>query len=138
MDLTELNNQLNSLQFDFQNNDKMQNNNINNTNNINNINNTMNQDTHLQMKKQLQNQFPNQKDINFQDVKNNIDTKQIKRPTKSGEHRNDINEKMNMLNSTFFHPENTNPNSPDMLNRQSMSLNSISKTTNSNTTIKYE
>ena len=28
MDLTELNNQLNSLQFDFQNNDKMQNNDI--------------------------------------------------------------------------------------------------------------
>jgi len=115
MDLTELNNQLNSLQFDFQNNDKMQNNDINNTNN------TMNQDKNLQIKKQLPNQFPNQKDINFQDVKNNIDTTQIKRPTKSGEHRNDINEKMNMLNSTFFHPENTNPNSPDMLNRQSMS-----------------
>ena len=102
MDLTELNNQLNSLQFDFQNNDKMQNNNINNTNN------TMNQDKNLQMKKQLPNQFPNQKDINFQDVKNNIDTTQIKRPTKSGEHRNDINEKMSMMNTTYFEPDTYN------------------------------
>ena len=51
MDLTELNNQLNSLQFDFQNNDKMQNNDINNTNN------TMNQDKNLQIKKQLPNKF---------------------------------------------------------------------------------
>ena len=116
MDLSELNNQLNSLQFDFQNNDISQNN-----INTNNTNNTMNQDTHLQMKKQLQNQFPNQQDINFKDIKNNIDTTQIKRPTKSGDHRNDINEKMNMLNVNFVHPENTNPNSPDMLNRQSMS-----------------
>ena len=73
MDLSELNNQLNSLQFDFQNNDISQNN-----INTNNTNNTMNQDTHLQMKKQLQNQFPNQQDINFQDIKNNIDTTQIK------------------------------------------------------------
>ena len=116
MDLSELNNQLNSLQFDFQNNDISQNN-----INTNNTNNTMNQNTHLQMKKQLQNQFPNQQDINFKDIKNNIDTTQIKRPTKSGDHRNDINEKMNMLNANFVHPENTNPNSPDMLNRQSMS-----------------
>ena len=107
MDLSELNNQLNSLQFDFQNNDISQNN-----INTNNTNNTMNQNTHLQMKKQLRNQFPNQQDINFKDIKNNIDTTQIKRPTKSGDHRNDINEKMNMLNANFVHPENTNPNSP--------------------------
>lgn len=65
-------------------------------------------------------QFPNQQDINFQPIKQNIDTTQIKRPTKSGEQRNDINEKMNMLNSMHFIPENTNPNSPDMLNNQAM------------------
>ena len=45
-----------------------------------------------------QNHLPKYQDINFQPIKQNIDTTQIKRPTKSGEQRNDINEKMNMLN----------------------------------------
>ena len=65
-------------------------------------------------------QFSNTKDVNFQPIKDTIDTKQIKRPTKTGEHRNDINEKMNMLNSTYFEPDiyNSQSQSPDMLNKQ--------------------
>ena len=65
-------------------------------------------------------QFANSKDINFQPIKDKIDTTQIKRPIKSGDHRNDINEKMNMLNSTYFEPDtyNSQSQSPDMINNQ--------------------
>ena len=81
----------------------------------------------------LQNEFAksNLKDINFQDVKQTIDTTQIKRPTKSGDHRNDINEKMSMLNTNYFHSEIKNPNSPDMLNNQS--IMNFQATRNNNT-----
>ena len=91
MDLNELNKQMFEIQNDFQKSNSIK----------------------------IQSQFPKQNDINFLPIKNNIDTTQIKRPVKSGEHRNDINEKMNMLNTTYFCTENTNPNSPDMLNNQS-------------------
>ena len=75
--------------------------------------------------------FPNQQDVNFQNVKKNIDTTQIKRPMKSGDHRNDINEKMNMLNTNYFHSEIKNPNSPDMLNNQSIMNFQSSRNNNS-------
>ena len=82
----------------------------------------------------LQNEFAksNLKDINFQDVKQTIDTTQIKRPTKSGDHRNDINEKMTMLNTNYFHSEITNPNSPDMLNNQSIMNYQATRNNNTN------
>ena len=35
--------------------------------------------------------------VNFQEVNSPIETTQIKRPTKSGDHRNDINDKLNSL-----------------------------------------
>ena len=76
--------------------------------------------------------FPNQQDVNFQNVKKNIDTTQIKRPMKSGDHRNDINEKMNMLNTNYFHSEIKNPNSTDMLNNQSIMNFQSSRTNNTN------
>ena len=75
--------------------------------------------------------FPNQQDVNFQNVKKNIDTTQIKRPMKSGDHRNDINEKMNMINTNYFHSEIKNPNSPDMLNNQSIMNFQSSRNNNS-------
>ena len=40
--------------------------------------------------------------VNFQSQQNPIETLQIKRPTKSGDHRSDINDKMNLLNTVQF------------------------------------
>ena len=111
MDLSELNKEMFLLENDFQ---------------------QYKPDSQLQYQPS-QNQNPKYQDINFQPVKQNINTTQIKRPTKSGEQRNDINEKMSMLNSIQFIPENNNPNSPDMLNKQAMN-NTTNNTTNYQTT----
>ena len=112
MDLDDLNKEMSALQNDFQH------------YKLDNSSQTNNQ-------KQFQKQFPNQNEVNFQPVKNNIDTTQIKRPSKSGDHRNDINEKMNMINSTYFTPELVNQNSPDVINRLNQS-NQASRNNNSN------
>jgi len=105
MDLSELNQQLFALQNDFQ----------------------------QYQPENIQTQNNKFQDINFQPVKHNIDTTQIKRPQKSGDHRNDINDKMNMFNSTYFAPENNNPNSPDMLNKQQINMHMNMPNTNTNT-----
>jgi hypothetical protein len=116
MDLSELNKEMFALQNDFQHHqykpDSQQKNTNTNTN--------------------YANQFSNSQDVNFQPIKDTIDTTQIKRPTKSGEHRNDINEKMNMLNSTYFEPEsyNTQSQSPDMINKQTQSYQSTRNNSN--------
>ena len=82
MDLSELNQQMLHLQNDFQ--------------------------QYKPEKVAQQKQFPKQQEVNFQPITQNINTTQIKRPIKSGEHRNDINEKMNMLNSSYFEPDMLN------------------------------
>ena len=110
MELSDLNNQLLALQNEFQLTSNSQ---------------QSQQQIQQQSQQQSQSQFPNQQDVNFQDSKKTIDTTQIKRPTKSGEHRNDINEKMAQLNTNYFHSENTNTNSPDMLNNQSIKNNTM-------------
>ena len=91
MDLNELNQQMLNLQNDFQ--------------------------QYKPEKVVQQKQFPKQQEVNFQPITQNINTTQIKRPIKSGEHRNDINEKMNMLNSSYYEPDTYNSQSPDMLNK---------------------
>jgi hypothetical protein len=55
--------------------------------------------------------------INFQDVQeqNPIETTQIKRPSRSGEHRNEINDKINALNLTPVIPQNVSRNPPNMM-----------------------
>ena len=114
MDLSELNKEMFALQNDFQHNQYnpviQQKNTNTNTNN-----------TH---------QFSNTQEVNFQPVKDIMDTTQIKRPTKSGDHRNDINEKMNMLNSTYFEPETYNSQPHHMLNKQSQSYQSTRNNSN--------
>ena len=75
-------------------------------------------------------QFSNTQEVNFQPVKDIMDTTQIKRPTKSGDHRNDINEKMNILNSTYFEPETYNSQPNHMLNKQSQSYQTTRNNSN--------
>jgi hypothetical protein len=111
MDLSELNKEMFALQNDFQ---------------------QYKTEPQHQQSQYQQSQNLKQQDINFQPVKQTIDTTQIKRPTKSGEQRNDINEKMNMLNSMHFIPENNNPNSPDMLNKQATANFQSSRNNNNN------
>jgi len=54
---------------------------------------------------QISKQIANTNDINFQPIKDKFETTQIKRPTKTGDHRNDINDKMSFMNTTIFLPE---------------------------------
>ena len=115
MDLNELNKQMDLLQNDFHQYKTTTNQNTTNQPNTNNRN---------------TNQFNNSEDINFQPIKNTIDTKQIKRPTKTGEHRNDINEKMSMMNTTYFEPDTYNSQSPDMLNKEIQNLQSTRNNSN--------
>ena len=105
MDLSELNKEMFALQNDFQKN-------MNQKNSSN------------------SNQFTNTQEVNFQPVKDIMDTTHIKRPTKSGEHRNDINEKMNMLNSTYFEPGIYNSQSPDMINKHTHNLQTTRNNSN--------
>ena len=88
MNLDELNKQLFSLQNEFQ----YQSNNTNNANNANNAN-----------------------SVNFQEMKSPIETTQIKRPTKSGEHRNDINDKMNSMNTFQYLSNDITQNPPNTM-----------------------
>ena len=53
--------------------------------------------------------------INFQDIKSPIDTTQIKRPTKSGEHRGEINDKMNAINMAQYLPQKLITNPPNTM-----------------------
>lgn len=54
---------------------------------------------------QISKQIANTNDINFQPIKDKFETTQIKRPTKTGDHRNDINDKMSFMNTTIYLPE---------------------------------
>jgi len=116
MDLSELNQQMFALQNEFQ----QYQNKPENTN-------TQYKNT---KQEKYSNQFSNTQDVNFQPVKDIMDTTQIKRPTKSGEHRNDINEKMNMMNSTYFEPNTYNSQSPDMLNKQTQQFQTTRNNSN--------
>ena len=76
MDLEDLNKQMLALETEFH----------NNQSNKTNQQSQSNQSTIS---------FSNVDTVNFQEIKSPIDTAQIKRPTKSGEHRGEINDKMN-------------------------------------------
>ena len=116
MDLSELNQQMFALQNEFQQyQNKPENSNAQDKNKI---------------QTNYSNQFANTQEVNFQPVKEIMDTTHIKRPTKTGEHRNDINEKMNMLNSTYFEPNTYNSQSPDMLNKQTQHLQTTRNNSN--------
>ena len=53
--------------------------------------------------------------INFQEVNKPIETTQIKRPTKTGDHRNDINDKLNLMNTMTFLPTEISQNPPNTM-----------------------
>jgi hypothetical protein len=59
--------------------------------------------------------FPNVDTVNFQAITSPIDTAQIKRPTKSGEHRGEINDKMNEIKMTQYLPQNITQNPPNTM-----------------------
>ena len=59
--------------------------------------------------------FPDVNTVNFQDIKSPIDTTQIKRPTKSGEHRGEINDKMNAINMAQYLPQKLITNPPNTM-----------------------
>jgi hypothetical protein len=60
-------------------------------------------------------QKSNVNSVNFQEVNSAIETTQIKRPTKSGEHRSDINEKMNSMNTFQCLPQDLSQNPPNTM-----------------------
>ena len=62
-----------------------------------------------------QNKQINVNSINFQEVQSPIETTQIKRPTKSGEHRNDINDKLNSMNTFQYLPQDLSQNPPNTM-----------------------
>jgi len=97
MNLDELNKQLFALQNEFQ--QPLQNNFQPLQNNVqqNNV------------------QKSNINSVNFQEVNSAIETTQIKRPTKSGEHRSDINEKMNSMNTFQCLPQDLSQNPPNTM-----------------------
>jgi len=53
--------------------------------------------------------------INFQEVKSPIETTQIKRPNKSGDHRNDINDKLNSINTFQYLPQDIMQKPPNTM-----------------------
>lgn len=53
--------------------------------------------------------------VNFQAIKSPIDTTQIKRPTKSGEQRTEINDKMNEIKMSQYLPQNMTQNPPNTM-----------------------
>lgn len=55
------------------------------------------------------------KSVNFQDIQSPIETTQIKRPTKSGDHRSDINDKMNSMNTFQYLPQEIMKNPPNTM-----------------------
>jgi hypothetical protein len=55
------------------------------------------------------------KSVNFQDIQSPIETTQIKRPTKSGDHRSDINDKMNSMNTFQYLPQDIMKNPPNTM-----------------------
>ena len=97
MNLDELNKQLFALQNEFQQPPQ---------------NNVQQPQNNLQ-----QNNFQksNVNSVNFQEVNSAIETTQIKRPTKSGEHRSDINEKMNSMNTFQCLPQDLSQNPPNTM-----------------------
>jgi hypothetical protein len=145
-DLSELNKQMFALQNDFQYYKSEPEVNNNNNNNITRkqMQPKMQQQMQSQMQSQIQSQmqqqmqpqlptqFPKQEEVNFRPIQNYIDTTQIKRPTKSGEQRDDINEKMNMLNTAYFTPDIMNSNSPDVINKYSQQAHQNFQTSRNN------
>uniref|UniRef100_A0A6C0EYP3 Uncharacterized protein n=1 Tax=viral metagenome TaxID=1070528 RepID=A0A6C0EYP3_9ZZZZ len=68
--------------------------------------------------------FPNSNAINFQEVKNTMETTQIKRPSKSGDHRADINDKLSSMNTMPFLPQDMINNPPNYMPAQNTRNNS--------------
>ena len=68
--------------------------------------------------------FPNSNAINFQEVKNTMETTQIKRPSKSGDHRADINDKLSLMNTMPFLPQDMINNPPNYMPAQNTRNNS--------------
>ena len=62
-----------------------------------------------------QSSLENINSINFQEINSPIETTQIKRPTKSGDHRNDINDKLNSMNTISILPKEISQNPPNTM-----------------------
>jgi hypothetical protein len=64
--------------------------------------------------------------VNFQDHISPIETTQIKRPIKTGEHRNDINDKLNLMNTMSVLPKEISQNPPNTMPEFTRNYSTIS------------
>jgi len=62
-----------------------------------------------------QSSLENINSINFQEFNSPLETTQIKRPIKTGEHRNDINDKLNLMNTMNILPKEMSQNPPNTM-----------------------
>ena len=62
-----------------------------------------------------QSSLENINSINFQEINSPIETTQIKRPIKTGDHRNDINDKLNLMNTMNILPKDITQNPPNTM-----------------------